>query len=119
MAEEKGDDLVWKVFLWGMAILLALCVTSVKTLFEKVDELHTKVVTIESSRCTAGDCADIRATVSSLRSTVAAFPNQIPPQWFLDKVNAMGRKLELLEERLWEGERRDDSTALKKSLPHH
>ena len=119
MTEEKNNDLVWKVFLWGMAILLALCVAAVKTLFEKVDGLHTKVVTIESSRCTASDCADIRSSVSSLRSTVASFPDQIPPQWFLDKVNAMGRKLELLEERQWEGKRRNDSTALEKPLSHH
>lgn len=111
--EERDGEQLWKAFFVVIALLSSVAISLASWVATEVIDLGRDIAGINSSRCTAQDCSSIRESISDIRSRVEGFPQDIPPKWFLDKVNAsdlhhsakgneLERRIEVLE-RAWYG----------------
>lgn len=117
--KTADTDLAWKVFLWAMAITLGWIYAQQRELTQQERKNDTRLTVIESSRCSSADCSSIRASLSSLESRVAAFPTEIPPKWFENKVNTLERRIEIMEQRQWARQSGGNQTDQKSKLNQH
>lgn len=100
----------------GLMCSLALFFTKnvyqeIKAREERLNDVDRRLITIESSRCNSAMCSTIRSDLSALESQVDSLPTEVPPKWFLDKVNEIDAhckaELSLLKERVSSVERRE------------
>lgn len=101
MDEENKQEFLWKIIIWlvgGIASIAQMCVIA---LWVNQNDIDSRLITIESSRCTASACGDIRNTLVRLEQTIASLPIEVPPKWFLDKVNGIDQRLVSTERYVW------------------
>lgn len=103
MDKEQKNELVWKFFIWVIATVSGLAISFSKMLWSEVNDIDGRLIVIESSRCDAARCNSIYTTVHGLEQTLANIPKEVPPKWFLDKVNRLESRIDLIERREWEG----------------
>lgn len=86
--EGRTPEQLFKVLLFACGLLSSIAISLAGWVASEVVGLGRDVASISSSRCTSADCSHIRESVSDLRAQLSVIPKEVPPKWFLDKVNA-------------------------------
>ena len=76
---------------------------------ERIAYVNERISVVEANRFSSKDGLDVWSAISQVRERLANIPAQIPPQWMIDKVNALESKvlsLELEDARQAGGKRR-------------
>jgi len=99
MIQKPLDKPNW--FFWFATtaeILLALSLPAVAWALTKVVDHEARIATIEGNRFTAQDGKDIQRELSNIWREISAFPREIPPKWFEERVDRIDRNQHTLLE---------------------
>ena len=100
MREDEKKDFLWKFFFWVLAFITGLTTSVLSFTILKVMDNVNRITIIESSRCRASDCNDIRLSLADIKGELANLPSDIPPAWFKRQVDENSRDIKELQERL-------------------
>lgn len=115
LKDNKTAEILFKV---ALSLLCSGALAYSKRTHERIDKVEEKlndvdrrIIVLEHSGCDAAMCNGIRTDLSALQSSVDGLPTEIPPDWFLDKVNTnhawCSSEISLLKERMSSVERRE------------
>lgn len=90
---ETNNEQIWKLFIFVLGLLASGAFSLATWTALGVIENGNSLSSVTSSRCTAKDCSSIRESLADLRAQVSVIPKQVPPKWFLDKVNQLDLRL--------------------------
>ena len=85
-------------------------------LFTKIVQHESRLAAIEANRYTAKDAHDAQVRsaqevqavwkeIASIRENLAKMPKEVPPQWFLDRVDGIEREIRELRSLIVQHER--------------
>ena len=99
--DESGkSETGWKIALALLATLIAIQSALLGFCLTQVVELRAAVQGIQASRFTANDGMRLMETIAQLQSSIATIPKEIPPKWFVEKVDRMDARMERIEAKL-------------------
>lgn len=90
------QEIIWKGLIGAISIITTLLCFLLFYIFDGLNDVDSRLTTIEASRCTAAMCADIRSALSNLQTTSAS----LPQQQTANKV-----EIDRLSRELWEAKR--------------
>lgn len=93
--------LLFKVSLGMFPVLTTIGLTGGSWIVGELREMRKdlvanreSVVRIEASRFTAADGKEVWKSIADIRTEMAKFPADIPPKWFVDRVDRIEKNLD-------------------------
>lgn len=83
-------------------ILATAMMATTGWVINKVYEHEKRLVAIEANRFTSKDGAEFMKILVEVQKSVAAIPKDIPPTWFLQKVDNIDTRLREVERRIFD-----------------
>jgi hypothetical protein len=99
-AIERSERMKWRVFDLLLTTLLAVNIGLVGWTAMKVIDVSETVAAITANRFTSADGLEVWKEISNLREHLAAFPSEIPPEWFKQEVGMIHTMVNENRERL-------------------
>lgn len=63
----------------------------------KIYDFEKRITTIESNRFTSGDANELLKLMMEIQREMATIPKEVPPKWFVDRVNGLDDRLQKVE----------------------
>jgi len=101
----RSNDNAWRILDIVLAFLVAISSATAGWGAKAVIDLQNRVTAIEASRFTAAMGLEVWQEIAAVKQSLAALPREVPPKWFIDRVDALDRKLESIDDRLQQIER--------------
>jgi len=100
-SEQKiPQDLVWKLVGVLLTLLLTGNTATVVWMLKTQVSLRERVATIEGNRFTSKDGLQVWREIATVQKELARLPTSSPPAWFVAQLQALGAKLEQIDQRL-------------------
>ena len=76
------------------------CFTQIGALSATVDEIHCEMSSVQSNYITACDALLLWKGINQNSERIAELPKEVPPQWFIERVDKIEASLEKIKDRL-------------------
>jgi len=93
MTSDERDQ-AWRILDIVLSITLTTSLAVVGWLIIEHQALDRRVNTIESNRFTVADGLELWKEIGSIKSEIATLPREVPPKWFVDRVEKLERKID-------------------------
>jgi len=76
--------------------VLILVASSQAYFLQQIHGIDKRVVAIEASRFTAEDGLAVWKGINECKAQIAKLPTEVPPKWFIDRVDKLEKKIDAL-----------------------
>jgi hypothetical protein len=105
MKIQMPDITKEKLAFWLMpavvSVLTAIIGWQLIRMIELIDDLDARMqaqekrsAAVDASRFTASDGKEVWKEIASIRETIAKMPNELPPRWFVQRVDSLDAQLQ-------------------------
>ena len=93
-------DTAWRVLDVVLSVAVTISCSVMGWIVTEHIRLDNRVVAIEANRFTPRDALEIWREIAELKRDISTVPREVPPAWFLKRVDDIDEKLEAIESRL-------------------
>lgn len=100
LTDQQPSTLAWRIVDTVIALLLTVALALGAWQARTTISHGQQLAGIEANRFTAGDGLDVWKEISSIRTEIATLPREVPPNWFLQRVDRIETRLDAIDGRL-------------------
>ena len=97
LSKRSRQEIAWKILIWALGAATSALAMFTKHVFMEIKDVDRRVTIIESSRCTASVCGDIRSTLVAIQSEITHLSKDSPPRWLIDKIDNLQGRIDRIE----------------------